>query len=108
MNIQAKVIEIINEDGVACATGGNTAGMGGITPAQPSTNAGSTIGSDFSNGDGTVGSGDIGFPLGAYQKDPAGKKKKKGKKLFQLKQNWTNGMDKKSKVMDWKTFNNED
>lgn len=109
MNIQAKVIEIINEDGDACANASNTGGMGGITPAQPSTNAGSTIGSDFTNGGGTIGSGDVGFGLGTYQKSPNSKKKKKKvskfSKLYKIKQDWTKGADKAPKLKSWEAFN---
>ena len=112
--IQTKnfTIMCINEDGDASANASNTAGMGNVTAAQPSTNPGCTIGSDYSSGGGRDGSGDVGFPLNApYRKTPGGSKNKKGKhnkfsKLFQIKQNWTQGQDKKSsKVMDWDTFN---
>jgi hypothetical protein len=102
MRIEAKVIEIIYED--ATATVSNTGGMGPVTPAQPSTNSGSTIGADFSGGGGTVGSGDVSNRLGTYQKSPT-KKGKNKKKVFQLKQNWTKGSDKTPrKIESWDKF----
>lgn len=103
MNIEVKVIEIIKEDAYANAS--NVGGMGSVTSAQPSTNAGCTIGSGFTSGGGTVGSGDIGsgYPKkGSYEKSPMGKRrgKKKSKgipgktEVFRQKQNWTHGGDK--------------
>ncbi len=44
--------------------GASTAGMGPIVSSNPSSNPGSTIGTDFTSGGGTIGSGDIGVPLG--------------------------------------------
>ncbi len=111
MNIEVKVIEIIREDAYANAS--NVGGMGNVTSAQPSTLAGSTIGSAFSGGGGTVGSGDISntFPKkGAYQKSPTGKKKKKTKgvpgktEIFNQKQNWTHGGDKPPKMKNFTDF----
>lgn len=65
--------DTINEDGggdgggssagVAMANAGTVSGMGNVVSSQPS----STPGSAFT-GDGTVGSGDIGMPLGTYSK----------------------------------------
>lgn len=92
MNIQVKVIEIINEDGEACATGGNTGGMGGFVAAQPSTNVGTTIGSAFTSGGGTVGSGDISVNLtgNPFTKEASRfNKKKKNEKVYKLKQDYT-------------------
>ena len=101
------IVKIINEDGEACADAGNTGGMGGVVAAQPSLNAGTTIGSAFSGGGGTTGSGDISNPLNRnpYQKSPAGKKKKLNKfsKLFQLKQDYTKS-GKRSKVMNYSDY----
>lgn len=58
----------INEDS---ATGGPAvAGMGAVVSAQPSSLAGSTIGSNWSNGGGTIGSGDVSVPY-----NPGGGKK---------------------------------
>ena len=112
MIIEVKVIEIIKED--ACANGSNSAGMGSVTAAQPSTNAGSTIGSSFTSGGGTTGSGDVSggwFNNNAYQKSPAGvkKKKRKGKsgksEVFSQKQNWTHGGDGTPKRQKMQSFN---
>jgi hypothetical protein len=105
MNIEVKIIEIINED--ATATAGNTAGMGSITAAQPSTNAGATIGSAFTSGGGTIGSGDIGvsFTGNSYQKEAA--KKGKSKNLFSLKQDYTQKpkkAGKKSRIRKFSSF----
>jgi len=85
--------------GVGYANASNVAGMGAVIAAQPSSYAGSTIGSNFTKGGGTVGSGDLGFPLNAtdgnkmYQKAPVmGKNhgpktgKKSRKRQFDIKQ----------------------
>ena len=98
MNIQVKVIEIINE----YADAGNTGGMGNITAANPSTNVGCTIGTNYSGGGGSVGSGDLGNPFNKpAQKSDSRKRKKKGgskfSKLYQLKQNYTGEMPGKMK-----------
>jgi len=62
-----------NED--ACATMGNTGGMGAIVSAQPSATPGDVVG-------GTIGSGDIGQGLGtAYMKPQLKLKKDKKRKL---------------------------
>ncbi len=100
MKIQVKVIEIIKED--AYCSVGNTSGMGSVVSPQPSTNSGSTFGSDFSNGGGTVGSGDIsgGFNRTPYQKSPVSKKKKKTK-LFNKIQDYTKGFKKLKKFKDF-------
>ena len=103
MNIEVKVIEIITEDATANAS--NTAGMGSITAAQPSLNAGSTIGSAFTSGGGTIGSGDVGTTLSVnpYQKEAA--KKGASKKLFDLKQDYTKEPKKrKSKLKKFSSF----
>lgn len=92
MNIEVKVIEILNEDGEACATGGNTGGMGGFVAAQPSTNVGTTIGTAFTSGGGTIGSGDVSVNLmgNPFSKEASRfSNKKKNKKLYQLKQDYT-------------------
>jgi hypothetical protein len=92
MNIEVKVIEILNEDGTACATAGNSSGNAAIVAAQPSTNVGTTIGTAYTSGGGTTGSGDVGVHLTGhpFQKE-AGKysRRKKNKKVFQLKQDYT-------------------
>jgi len=59
----------INEDGdgggtgVAMANAGTVSGMGNVVSSQPSSVPGAAF-----TGDGTVGSGDIGMPLGVYTK----------------------------------------
>lgn len=50
--------KILNEDGVACATGGNTSGMGAVITSQPSSIPGDASGA-------TTGSGDIGSNWGS-------------------------------------------
>jgi hypothetical protein len=106
MNIEVKVIEIINEDGIAYSSNSSTTGMGPITAAQPSLNAGTTIGSAFTSGCGTIGSGDIGTTLSGnpYQKETT--KKGASKKLFDLKQDYTKEpkKSKKSKLKKFSSF----
>lgn len=65
------------EDATGTAT---TAGMGAVSSAQPSSNAGSLNGSDFTSGGGTVGSGDIGYNLLATPTNKV-KRKKKNRKV---------------------------
>jgi len=65
-----KFEEFLVED--ACATMGNTGGMGAVSAAQPSGTPGDVAGS-------TPGSGDIGQLLGTYMKTPLNMKKRKGK-----------------------------
>lgn len=90
---QVNEMILIKEDGdggsagVAMATQGGTSGMGNVSSSQPSSVPGAA-----STGDGTVGSGDLGMPLGTYTKKgitgdkytkfnhkPGNKGKKKGK-----------------------------
>lgn len=107
MKIITKVIEILNEDGVAMADCGNTSGMGAITATSPSTNIGSTIGSAYTDGGGTTGSGDIGFPFyGGLKGFPItnGKKKKKGSKHFDLKQDYIKPPKKLGKIKKFSDF----
>ncbi len=64
----------VGSSGVAFANAG-IAGMGGVVASQPSGLAGATIGSDWSDHGGSVGSGDVSFPFPAggkniYQKAP--------------------------------------
>jgi hypothetical protein len=95
--------KLIMEDGEACANGSNTAGMGSVVAAQPSTNPGVTSGPDFN---GTIGSGDVSNP--SFIKPTKKKKKKHIKKfdeLYEPKQNWTKGYDNTSKIMTWDEFN---
>ena len=106
MNIEVKVIEIITED--ATANVSNTGGMGAVTAAQPSLNAGSTIGSAFTSGGGTIGSGDISRSLSGqpFQKEAA--KKGASKNLFALKQDYTQkpkkAGNKKSRIKKFSSF----
>lgn len=70
-----KFEEFIKEE--ACATLGNTGGMGAIVSAQPSATPGDSQG-------GSIGSGDIGQTLGTYSKPAINLKKKKNKKRRKL------------------------
>lgn len=66
------IVDLIqNED--ACATMGNTGGMGPVSPAIPSSTPGDVAGS-------TPGSGDVGQVLGTYMKPGLNLKKKKEKR----------------------------
>lgn len=122
----------VNED--TSATGGPAVGgMGAVVSANPSSFAGATIGTSYSSGGGTVGSGDVGVPYNAggqqaMQKVPApmGKghgaqtgKKSRIKKLdmkalkdiFAKRQDYTAGegnADRPSKVMDFDAFQKAD
>jgi len=110
--------------GVAMANAA-TPGMGAVVSAQPSSLAGSTIGSDWSNNGGKEGSGDISnpFPVGGknfmYQKTPGemgkdhgartGKKSRVKKQdlkalkdIFAKKQDFT--ATKQKKVMNFDDF----
>lgn len=117
----------IGVSGVAYADASNTAGMGNVVSAQPSSLPGSTIGSDWSDNGGTVGSGDVSMPYNAgggkkmFQKAEMGKnhgartgKKSRVKKIdlkqlkgnFSIKQDYTkSASDKGSKrVMNFNDF----
>lgn len=122
----------MNED--TSATGGPAVGgMGAVVSANPSSFAGSTIGTSWSSGGGTVGSGDVSVPYNAggqrvVQKIPApmGKehgaktgKKSRVKKLdmkalkdiFAKRQDYTAGegnADRPSKVMSFDAFQKDD
>ena len=52
---------LINEDG-ECFAGASTMGGGNVVGSSPSTNIGSTVGSAYTSGGGTVGSGDVSVP----------------------------------------------
>lgn len=148
--IKYENFELTNEDGTSATGGpsgavagasigvgsigtsvaGTPAGMGPVVSAQPSTLAGSTIGSDWSDHGGTVGSGDISNPLNMgpnkmYQKTPAGEmgkshgartgKKTREKKIdfkalknvFAQKQDFTVTKGSK-KVMNFNDFQKQD
>ena len=118
----------VNED--TSATGGpSVGGMGAVVSANPSSFAGATIGTSYSSGGGTVGSGDVSIPYNAggqrvVQKipSPMGKdhgaktgKKSRVKKLdmkalkdiFAKRQDYTAGegnADRPSKVMSFDAF----
>lgn len=111
------------------ATGG-PAGMGSVVSAQPSSLAGSTVGTNWSGGGGTIGSGDVSVPYNPsggsmmFQKIPAmgynhgsrtGKKTrgkrmtiKSMKDIFGKKQDYTKGSERKSKVMNFDDFTKDD
>lgn len=127
-----KYFDEINE---TSATGGLACGgMGAVVSAQPSSLAGSIIGTNWSSGGGTTGSGDISAPYNTgtgnanvFQKIPAmgsnhggrtGKKTRKKrftiKNIQQLrnslaqKQDYTKSSgDKSRKVMDFNDFNKD-
>jgi hypothetical protein len=103
-------------------------GMGNVSPAQPSIYAGSTSGSAFSDGGGTVGSGDISIPYNpggrkkTFQKIAAPLSDRKGtnkrrknkilmglKNVFANKQDFTSnqGGVKKKNVMNFSQFDKE-
>lgn len=76
-----KFEDFINED--ACATMGNTGGMGAVVSAQPSATPGSVNASDA-----TIGSGDIGQGLGTAYTKPELKMKKKKKRRIKKYENF--------------------
>lgn len=112
------------------SAGDGSAGMGSVVSAQPSGLPGSTIGSNWSDGGGTVGSGDVSFPYnpgGAnmmFQKIPSmgynhgsrtGKKTrgkritiKSMKDIFGKKQDYTKGYERKARVMNFDDFCKDD
>lgn len=118
----------MNED--TSATGGPAVGgMGAVVSANPSSLAGATIGTSWSSGGGTIGSGDVGVPFNAGGKGPQMKipvpmgkahgaqtgKKSRTKKLdmkalkdiFAKRQDYTAGegnADRPSKVMSFDAF----
>ena len=118
--------------GVAYSNASNVSGMGAVVSSQPSSYAGSTIGSDFTSGGGTIGSGDIGVPYNAsgtkmFQKMPVqmGKNhgprtgKKSRVKRFDIKafrnalsqkQDYTSGQGERKtpKVMNFNDFSKSD
>jgi len=91
------IASVINEDAYCNAS--NVGGMGGVVAAQPSTNPGSTMGSDFANGGGTTGSGDIGNIMGRPQQKSRIKKSPRFAKIFKRQQDYTMGQSKKSKTL---------
>jgi hypothetical protein len=109
------------------ATGGiSVSGMGDVVSAQPSSLAGSTIGVNWSDGGGTIGSGDISVPYNTigsnrvFQKIPAmgyehgsrvGKKTRKKritiksmKDIFSNKQDYNKDFEVNKKIMNFDNF----
>ncbi len=119
----------VGSSGVAMANA-SISGMGAVVSPQASSFAGTTGGTNFTAGGGTVGSGDVSapFPVGGrnpmYQKMEMGKshgartgKKSRQKRLsisqlkniFSKKQDFTIGSEKKSpRVMNWQDFQKDD
>lgn len=119
----------VGSSGVAMANA-SISGMGAVVSPQASSFAGTTMGTNFTAGGGTVGSGDVSvpFPVGGrnpmYQKMEMGKshgsrtgKKSRQKRLsisqlkniFSKKQDYTIGSEKKSpRVMNWQDFQKDD
>lgn len=59
----SNILKILEDGGDTSATGGpSVGGMGQVVSSQPSGLAGSTIGTNWASGGGTVGSGDISIP----------------------------------------------
>jgi hypothetical protein len=104
MNIEVKVVEIIKEDATATVSG--TAGMGAVTSAQPSTNSGTTIGSAFTSGGGTIGSGDISNPLlkTSFEKPHGSRRNKKFKSIFKKAQDYTKEPNRKKHLKKFSEF----
>jgi hypothetical protein len=77
------------EDGAAMATASGGVGMGNVTAPQPSTNIGNLNGSGWSDGGGTIGSGDIASTLGGNSEkkyhDPTVSNKKIKKKKIKIR-----------------------
>jgi hypothetical protein len=93
------IVKVINED--AFCDAGNVGGMGDVVASQPSTNIGTTMGSDFYNGGGTTGSGDITNPFNKkpYQKGKTKRATARFAKIFKKQQDYTMGQSKKSKTL---------
>ena len=104
MNIEVKLIEVIKEDATATVSG--SAGMGAVTAAQPSTNCGTTIGSAFTSGGGTIGSGDISNPLlrEPFEKPHGGKRNKKFNSIFKKAQDYTKSSKRKKHLKKFSDF----
>jgi hypothetical protein len=117
------------------ATGGpSIGGMGAVVSAQPSGLAGSTIGTNWSNNGGTIGSGDVSIPysinvsnrpsqkvpvqMGSNHGSRTGKKTRKKrmtlktmqqlKNTLSQKQDYTKTGEPKSRVMDFNDFKKAD
>jgi hypothetical protein len=122
---ETKIIEDTSASGGPVVSGG----MGAVVSAQPSGLAGTTIGTNWASGGGTVGSGDVSIPYNpsgsnrVFQNIPGTRKSrehggKKGKKLrkdkidlkalkqtFSKRQDYTNNQEEKGKrVLDFNDF----
>lgn len=116
----------VGSGGIAFSNAG-IAGMGNIVASQPSSLAGSTIGNNWSDNGGTIGSGDVSFPFPSggknlYQKSPiktmgkqhgarTGKKSrvkpldlKALKNTFSKRQDYTTNATSTKKVMNFDDF----
>ena len=104
MNIEVKVIEVIKED--AFANAANVGGLGPVSPAQPSTNPGATIGTAFTAGGGTVGSGDVSNPLlrAPFEKPHGSKRNKKFNSIFKKAQDYTKSKSRKKHLKKFSEF----
>jgi hypothetical protein len=104
MNIEVKVIEVIKEDATATVSG--SAGMGAVTATQPSTNSGTTIGTAFTSGGGTIGSGDVSNPLlrAPFEKPHGSKRNKKFNSIFKKAQDYTKSKNRKRHLKKFSDF----
>ena len=103
MNIEVKVIKITED---ATANVSNTSGLGNITAAQPSTNSGTTIGTAFTSGGGTIGSGDVSNPLlrAPFEKPHGSKRNKKFNSIFKKAQDYTKSKNRKRHLKKFSDF----
>jgi len=110
INIKEKLI--LEDTSATGGPGGSVGGMGAVVSAQPSGLAGTTIGTNWASGGGTVGSGDISVPY-----NPSGSNRmqkldlKALKDVFARRQDFTAGegereqsLKGKSKVMSFNNF----
>jgi hypothetical protein len=124
--INEKESILLESEGAVGASSAGVSGMGAVVSSQPSTLAGTTMGSSWSDNGGTAGSGDIAFPYSAgtggktvFQKEPMGKnhgprtgKKSRVKKIdmkalkdmFSKKQDFTQGQTQGKKVMNFNDY----
>lgn len=124
------IIEDTSATGGPCVSGG----MGAVVSSQPSGLAGATIGTNWSSGGGTIGSGDVSIPynpsggnrmsqkipmqMGTSHGSRTGKKSRKKrmtmktlqqlKNTFSQKQDYTKTGEPKSKVMSFDDFQKAD
>ncbi len=125
------ILEDTSATGGPCVSGG----MGAVVSSQPSGLAGATIGTNWSSGGGTIGSGDVSIPynpgvgsarmsqkipmqMGTSHGSRTGKKSRKKrmtmktlqqlKNTFAQKQDYTKTGEPKSKVMNFDDFQKAD